>query len=329
MLCSVADCLLIPGISNTAAVPTAWLVQLVEDADTACKIYCKQNLELQSLVEFYNGDGTQNIILKQMSLWQGQTLVAVSSQGAVLPQTTINVTSTTGFCPGLSVSNPAVTPPTLSVQTGPSTWSAVTYTGTTPTSFTGCSGGSGTIAAAPYNNVSAPVVWYNQQGYGGQMPSGPGTSQVGFTDPCIQPKGLSWMADVDSGGVKSNRGLIKRVGGYFGFGTGAWGGGYGGGYGGYGNKLAGSQLPYWPRGMGNLQVAYSSGYYPIPPDLRDACAKLVAYMARNNPQGANLSNEGLGAYSYSVLVNTSPDTVPEIGSIIGTLKRYRDWSLGT
>lgn len=328
MLCSVADVLLCPGLNNVAAVPTAWLTDLVVPyADRACKQYCKQNLELQSLVEYYSGDDTPNIVLRQVPLLQGQT---TATAGQVLPTGTINVASTAGFCPGLSVSDPAVTPPTISVQTGPSTWTAVTYTGTTPTSFTGCAGGVGTVAAAPYNNVSAPVVWCDQQGYGGQFP--PGAQNTGpFADATIQPKGLSWMADVDSGGQLSNRALLKRIGGYGSFGlAGGWGG-YGGGYGGgFGRgKLAGTRLPGWWCGNGNVKVAYSSGYYPVPDDLRNACAMLATYIVRNAPQGANLSNEGLGAYSYSVLVNTSPDAVPEIGSIVGTLKHYRDWSLGT
>ncbi len=326
-LCTVGDCLLIPGLNNTAAVPTAWLVQLVAAADAACKLFCKQNLELQSLVEYYSGTGTPDIICRQCPVWQGQTLVT-SDVGAALPLATINVVSTEGFCPGLIVSNPAVVTPTLSIQTGTSSWSAVTYTGVTATSFTGCSGGTGNIAQAPYNNVSAPVVWYNQQGYSGQMPSGPSTN-TGFTDACIQPKGLSWMADVDSDGQRSRRALLKRVGGYGGFGTGAWTGYGGAGYGGYNTKLAGTQLPYWPRGMGNLKVGYSCGYYPIPADLQSACTSLVAFMARTIPNGADLSSESLGAYSYSVLTNTSPDVMAAIGTHIGTLKRYREWSLGT
>jgi hypothetical protein len=333
-LCSVNDVLEIPGMSNVAAVPTAWLSALVIAADAACKKWCKQNLELQSLVEFYSGDGTQNIVLRQTPVWQGQTLLAAGSQGAVLPQTTLNVVSTAGFCPGTAVSNPSNVPPTLQVQTGPSSWTAVTYTGTTATSFTGCSGGNGTTGLSPNCNVAAPVVWCDPQGYAGQFPQGNlAGNSIPFADATIQPKGLSWLAAVDSGGTVSNRGLLQRVGGYGSFGTfGGWGGygaGIDGGGGRYGNKLGGTRLPYWPFGFGNLQVAYSAGYYPVPSDLNNACAKLVAYMARNDPQGANLGSEGLGNYSYNVLVNTNPDTVPEIGSIVGILKFYRDFSLGT
>jgi hypothetical protein len=58
------------------------------------------------------------------------TTVASGSNGAALPQATINVASTSGFA----------STGTIYVE-----GSSVTYTGKTSTSFTGCSGGSGTI----------------------------------------------------------------------------------------------------------------------------------------------------------------------------------------
>lgn len=61
------------------------------------------------------------------------TFVSQTSQNHPLPQTVINVVSTTGFPPsGTILISGAVT---------------VTYTGITPTSFTGCSGGTGTLFA--------------------------------------------------------------------------------------------------------------------------------------------------------------------------------------
>ena len=64
-----------------------------------------------------------------------QTTIAAASNGQTLPQTTINVASTTGF----SSSG------TIRVTTSAGVQS-VSCTGTTPTSFTGCSGGTGTMS---------------------------------------------------------------------------------------------------------------------------------------------------------------------------------------
>ena len=63
------------------------------------------------------------------------TTIAVASNGAALPQATINVASTAGFNAAgtLSVSS------TAGFQT-------VAYTGITPTTFTGCTGGAGNLA---------------------------------------------------------------------------------------------------------------------------------------------------------------------------------------
>jgi hypothetical protein len=63
------------------------------------------------------------------------TTIAVASNGATLPQATINVAATTGF-PSTGV---IYVTTTTGVQT-------VTYTGTTGTTFTGCAGGTGNMA---------------------------------------------------------------------------------------------------------------------------------------------------------------------------------------
>jgi hypothetical protein len=62
------------------------------------------------------------------------TTIAAGSNGAVLPQATINVASTTGF------------PASGTIFTSTGSGVAITYTGTTATTFTGCSGGTATLA---------------------------------------------------------------------------------------------------------------------------------------------------------------------------------------
>jgi hypothetical protein len=72
-----------------------------------------------------NGNGAAN------------TTIAAGSNGQSLPQSTINVVSTSGF-PSIGI---ILVRTTAGIQT-------VTYTGVTGTSFTGCSGGTGTMATS-------------------------------------------------------------------------------------------------------------------------------------------------------------------------------------
>jgi hypothetical protein len=75
-------------------------------------------------------------IIVSYKLYNGnKTEIAVASNGAILPQGTINVDSTTGFAAS----------GTLYVQTSTGT-QTVAYTGVTATSFTGCTGGTGTMS---------------------------------------------------------------------------------------------------------------------------------------------------------------------------------------
>lgn len=310
----------IPGMSNTATAPVACLNTLIGAADSAIKDFCKQNLELQSLVEYYSGNLQQDIICREYPVLSADTTISSLSNGAVLPTSTINVVSTKGFSPGTG-SDPNAVPPAIAVQTGSNTYVTVTYTGVTSTSFTGCSvanSGSGTLSSSTnLNQVFTPIVYSDYNGYYGQRPGG-------FPDSTIAVKGSHFIVVTDrnrtrSRGVNSsNRGLLRRVGG---FGSTIGGAGWSSEVT-YQGKLAGHRLPYWPRGEGNLKLYYSAGYYPIPYNLQYAAAMMVAYMVRNMPSGTGLSSESLGAYSYSVL--SQNNETPEIGSIQRILARYRE-----
>ncbi len=190
------------------------------------------------------------------------------------------------------------------------------YTGMTVTSFTGCTLGTGTLSSTTGSNlVATPAVWFDPNGYYG-------STQGGFGDGTQLAYGAAYAPVFDSQG-KSNRGLLRRIGGSSGLGAGS---GAGLGWFGYGietlgrGKLAGSRPPVWPRGQGNLKVAYTAGYYPIPNDLVYAATMLVIQMVRILPSGANLSSESLGAYGYSVMM--SPD--PEMGDMRRVLASYRE-----
>ena len=314
MLTTVERVLRLPGMSNQAAIPTAWLNDLVGDADAAVKSYLKRDIELTAYEEFYSGDTCRDIVCRQHPVLLGQTTAVGTT---VLPAATLNVASTAGFHPGLG-GNPTATPPRLTVQTGTATFTTVTYTGTTATSFTGCQGGSGTVG--PGGRVWTPTVFFDPQAYGGQTPNA-------FADGTLMVLGNQFMVVTDSGegapGRKSGRGLLRRVGG-----AGAgWVGFYPETL--YSGKLAAYRRPTFPLGDLNLKVCYAAGFESqlVPRDIQNACTQLVAYMVRNMPSGGPLQSENLGAYSYSVLTRSGTD-IPEIGSIQQTLARYRESSWG-
>lgn len=319
MLCDVTDVLAIPGMSNLAAVPTTWLNRLIGAADAHIKSWCKQNLELAYYTDYYNGFDVRDIVVRQAPILVGQTTFDSSMGGLTLPQSTITVASTRGFHPGLGggtsdpIRNP---PPGFSIRTGQSTYAYVTYTGTTATTFTGCSGGTGTLNNS-YNQVFSPVVWVDSAGYCGQ-------STNSFAQGTQFVLGSNYMVEMDSGATRqlSKRGLLRRIGGA----------GHGFAYDMYRSdhpgKLGAHRLPTWPRGDGNIKLSYSAGYPVYSRELRElsyACAMLVAQMVRIQPSGIDLASESMGNYSYSA--KQAFDS-PEMGEIRRVLAVYRDLSWG-
>lgn len=299
---------------NLASVPTAFINQLIGAADAAIKTYLKRDPELRAYVEYYNGNATPNLIVRQFPVLSARTTIAAGSDGATLPQSTIYVESTEGFDTGTGA-DPDAEKPAIAVQTGTSTWTTVRYTGVTATSFTGCTGGTGTLSTTSgANGVATPVLFFDQQGYYGQNPNGfgSGTQLSPFTQ---------YMVKLDKGGRSSYQGLIQKVGGA---GAGFWGFYYPENV--FSGKLAGYKQPYWPRGDGNIKLMYSAGYAwnKLPQDLVYACSMLAAYMVRIMPSGQPLSSESLGAYSYSILQGSVD--IPELGSLPRTLAPYREVS---
>lgn len=319
MLTNVEAVRNLPGLGNLASVPIAWLNDLIGAADAAIKRHCKRDLELTNYVEFYSGNGLPELPLNQYPVLFAQTTVAAGSNGAVLPQSTINVTSTANFPPG-TFGNPNAVPPAIALQTGASSWTFVTYTGVTATSFTGCSGGSGTLSSSSgppaLNGVASPVVFFDPSAYGGQAPNAFANSSPTSTQMIL---GNQFMVVPDKGGKVSNRGILRRIAGA--------GAGFVGFYPEvlFSGKLGGYKLPAWSRGDGNIKCMYSAGYRMVPFDLQYAAGMLVAYMVRNMPVGAILSSESLGAYSYSI-IQQSKD-IPELGSLLTTLSYYREYSI--
>lgn len=320
MLCTIQDVLSIPGMANQAAKPLAWLNALIGAADAHVKSWCKQNLELAYYNDYYNGNDKTNIICRELPVLVGQTTFAAAMDGLTLPQSTITVASTAGFHPGLgsgtsnTLRNP---PPGFSIQTGVNSYAYVTYTGTTSTTFTGCSGGTGTLDS-DYDAVFSPVVWYDPTGFWGQ-----GAGSFAQTTQLVL--GNNYAVEYGSGATRqlSKRGLIRRVGGSAGGFVGFYPEVY------YSGKLAARRLPAWPRGDGNLKVSYAAGYPPYSQELRElsyATAMLVAQMIRIQPAGVDLSSESMGNYSYSA---KSAFDSPELGEVRRVLAAYREITIGS
>lgn len=314
MLTTIEIVQAVPGFNNLAKVPLAFVNTLIGSADAAVKRYCKRNLELVAYVEYYSGNEMPDVVLQETPAWVGNTTIAAASDGLSLPQSTINVASTIGFDPGTGT-NPNATPPTLAIKTGPSTSTTVTYTGITATSFTGCSGGVGSLVTG--NQVAMPALFIDANGrWGNGSGSFAAGTQMMFGD--------QYSPVVDKGGRRSNRGLIRKEGGP---GPG-WTGFYLQNF--YTGKLSSWRKPCWPRGDGNIKVCYSAGYSPTDlattnADLSYATAMLVSQMIRVMPLGSDLASENLGAYSYSLLVNGDN---PELGTVRRTLAPYREIPIG-
>lgn len=319
MLCTIEDVLSIPGMANVAARPTAWLNSLIGAADAHLRSWCKQNLELAYYTDYYSGHDRPNLVCRELPVLVGQTTFDASMDGQALPQATITVSSTAGFHPGLgggtsdAIRNP---PPGFSIRTGINSYAYVTYTGTTSTTFTGCSGGTGTLDS-DYDDVFSPVAWHDSTGFYGQ-------SADAFPQDTQLVLGNNYVVEYGHGATRklSKRGLIKRIGGsgagFIGF--------YPETY--YSGKLAARRLPCWPRGDGNIKLAYAAGYPAYSRELREisyACAMLVAQMIRIQPSGVDLSNESMGNYSYSA---KSAFDSPEMGEVRRVLAPYREISVG-
>lgn len=308
-------------MSNTPAIPTAWVNRLIGQADAHIKSYCNQELEMKySEGEFQSGNTVRDLVARQCPIWLGQTTIDPAMNGLQLPQATITVASTVGFHPGLgggtaTLNNRA---PGFAIQTGLTTWAYVNYTGTTATTFTGCTGGTGGLSSATnVNGVFSPVMWYDPAGYGGQTPSG-------FAQGTQLVLGTQYMVVMDSGASRklSMRGTIRRIGGQ--------GVGFVGFYpeNFYSGKLGAYKMPTWSRGDYNLKLSYTSGYPVYSRELRTlnyACTMLVAQMIRIQPTGQNLQSENMGNYSYNV---TQAFESPEMGEIRRVLAPFRDVAFG-
>ncbi len=324
MLTTLAAIQLIPG---AAAQNPVWLNQLLTEADAAIKSWCKRDIEFTSYpgnatngvgdTGYYSGMNEPTITMRQYPIALPQTTIAADSDGADVSATTVNVGSTTGF-PTTGTFTVVLSSTINPVNPGAA---AITYTGKTSTTFTGCTTQStGTLATG--QAVWGIAVWFNQAGYGGQAPGA-------FSNQTLLTIGQAYMIPtkrIVGGTAADMAGLLTMIGGQSLFGGFGWGGNQWGGY--SNNKLSANRLPSWPQGYQNIRVAYAAGYPTIPPDLAYACQMLVEFMIRVLPYGGLLQSEHIGSYGYSLIQQNAKGQLPQLGTLSTTLSLYRDWAGG-
>ncbi len=323
MLTTLAAIQLIPGASAQNPV---WLNQLLTEADAAIKSWTKRDLEFTSYpgtavngvgdTGYYSGMNEATIPLRQYPVALPLTTIAAGSDGQPVSSGTINVVSTTGF--------PAAGTFTVCLGNASSpTAAAITYTGKTSSTFTGCTTtNTGTLATG--QQAWGIAVWFDQVGYGGQSPTA-------FQNQTLLTIGQAYMIPtkrVVGGTAADMAGLLTLIGGQALWGGFGWGGSNWGGSGYNDSKLSANRLPCWPQGYQNIKVAYSAGYPTIPPDLAYACQMFVEYAIRTLPFGGNLQSQTLGAWSWTVMAQAMKGQIPDLASMAMTLARYRDTTIG-
>jgi hypothetical protein len=77
------------------------------------------------------------------------------------------------------------------------------------------------------------------------------------------------------------------------------------------------------QSYGSIKVVYVAGFDPIPQDLQQAVAFLVAYLRRNLKLGGILTSEKLGSYSYALAAPGLDDSV-ELGTARQIASKYRE-----
>ncbi len=154
----ILDGLQVPGSGSAAESPYGNNHQYSISNTVLVKYTAGQKLGLQWWAGVYNGTGNNTLLTGVTGL-----SIGADATGAELPwipaqlnPVSANVTSvtTTVLLPAatISVASTAGFPSSGTIYTNSSSGpQAITYTGTTATSFTGCSGGTGTVNGTPTN----------------------------------------------------------------------------------------------------------------------------------------------------------------------------------
>jgi hypothetical protein len=305
------------------------LTTLLATAQSVVENYVGYPLELSTGIEYYDGEGNPDIVLRRPFVLQDGLSVVVDNQSGtqggsygqyglsimtgVLTTDSVNVTglsSTSGLSVGQFVEDG--NPPTGIAIALPcyiaSIVSPTSITLTQPAKFTG----------------SFPIIF--SQAYGQSLALTNGTQYA------LRMKGQI--------GQHNRTGLLRCLWGPFG-GWGSWGA-FGGSSYAYGSQYSGTLTPQtnrnagWPASAGGIQVAYKSGFIGqdsnvpnVPADICAAIVQVAQFMALNFPTGGiTLTNESLSKYSYGAgSVNMATSALAangELGVCREILSRYRN-----
>ena len=153
------------------------------------------------------------------------------------------------------------------------------------------------LRQTPVTAVSA--VYLDGGGYYGQAAGA-------FAASTLLTAGTDYIVKYDGslgGSPASNTGILLRLGG------------------GWDEDTSGS---VWPRGMGNIKVAYTAGYAAgsVPADLQSAVVQLACHLHFTGRTGGNpVQSESLG--EYSVVIAQRMMSKAELMSVRQLLTRYR------
>jgi hypothetical protein len=283
----------------------SWLTVLVSAACKVVEAYCKRNLETAAFVEYLNGSGTPELVLRQRPI-RTETLT-----GTLNSTTAVTGLSDTDFlAAGMRVTGTGIPDDT--------TIAAVVSATAITLSAAATASGSASL-------TFGHSLWYDPRGYYGKVSGS-------FAASTLLTVGRDYVLRYAADGTCQS-GLALRLGGVLGASAGDLGGwtwpqSWGRG------SLAATAPAVWPLGAGNVRAVYAAGYGvgpresggTLPEDLTMAANEVVAWMRRNLPLGGLLSSEGLGAYHYSVVL-PQLSSLPELGSVRQILSRYREISV--
>jgi hypothetical protein len=145
-------------------------------------------------------------------------------------------------------------------------------------------------------------VWLDNSGYFGTNPLG------SFDSTSLLILGTDYTLDLDTDGVTCKSGILFRLGTVWPVVTRL-------------SRIA-RLTPDAGPAYGNIKVAYTAGYNPIPEDLQVACVLLVNLMKSRIPLGQYIISEKLGAYTYQLLKSPPSKFKDDVLAITSLLAPY-------
>jgi hypothetical protein len=262
------------------------LSQLINSASKAVQRYCRRDFVQAAYDELYNGNGNRRLHLRQYPI--------VSVQSVRYRPVTV-----------LKVINTLVNTPQARVTVTSTGLTLLTVTSGTPTTLTVPFAGNPTIVAVQ-NAINALGNGWNAQGTGyDQWPAADLRSPQGALTAAGQNAELKLHTYELAGyQIDERRGWLLRAIPYT------------------DPELLHPEDLVWPVGINNFRVQYTAGYAPVPEDVQEAAAQLVAMLFKDLGRNQNLVSENLTGAAYRALTDTD-NQLPR--SIRVLLQPYRSY----